>query len=350
MVRARKPENKGLPSRWRLQHGAYYYQVPPGDEKQFDGKKTFRLGKTLPEAYAEWAKRIAVTDKAAYVRDLLDRYALQYVPTKAPATQIGYLKNIKRLRKAFYDFKLIDVRPQDIYKFHDKRKAKVAARREIALLSHALTKAVEWGYIDKHPFLKQVRLAGESPRDRYIEDWEILECMKLEPRRKGDDVTGVIQAYIGIKLLTGLRQRDLLKLPASICTADEIRIKTSKRQKMMAITITPQLRDALNLAKAARPVDIAPTLFCTRRGKSYVNDAKGTAHGFASLWQRFMERLLRETKVTERFTEHDIRAKTASDLDNLEHAHRLMGHKNMQTTKDIYERRVSVVMPLKREF
>ena len=41
---SRKPENKPLPERWRYKHGAYYYRVPPGSEKHWDGKTEFRLG------------------------------------------------------------------------------------------------------------------------------------------------------------------------------------------------------------------------------------------------------------------------------------------------------------------
>ena len=50
MPRNRLPENEGLPTRWKFQHGAYYYRVPPGDEKQWGGTKMYRLGKTLEEA------------------------------------------------------------------------------------------------------------------------------------------------------------------------------------------------------------------------------------------------------------------------------------------------------------
>lgn len=49
----------------------------------------------------------------------------------------------------------------------------MVAKKEIALLSHAFTKAVEWGYVRTHPFKGQVRIQGSKPRERYIEDWEI---------------------------------------------------------------------------------------------------------------------------------------------------------------------------------
>jgi integrase len=44
------------------------------------------------------------------------------------------------------------------------------------------------------------------------------------------------------------------------------------------------------------------------------------------MWQRFMARLLKDTKIKERFTEHDLRAKCASDAETLGRAQQLLGH------------------------
>ena len=38
------------------------------------------------------------------------------------------------------------------------------------------------------------------------------------------------------------------------------------------------------------------------------------------MWGRFIDRVLAETKVTKRFTEHDLRAKAGSDAESLEKA------------------------------
>ena len=59
--------------------------------------------------------------------------------------------------------------------------------------------------------------------------------------------------------------------------------------------------------------------------KPYQNEEKGDANSFNSVWQRFMKRLLNETKVTQRFTEHDLRAKVGSDAESLERARILLG-------------------------
>ena len=52
-------ENQGLPKRWSFYHGAYYYySVPNGEESSWDGKKRFRLGSNLEDAYGVWADRL----------------------------------------------------------------------------------------------------------------------------------------------------------------------------------------------------------------------------------------------------------------------------------------------------
>ncbi|MET3135295.1 hypothetical protein AAKU55_005603 [Oxalobacteraceae bacterium GrIS 1.11] len=196
MPRKRNKENAGLPARWKSEHGAFYYQVPPGLESRWDGKKKFRLGATLPAAYAEWARRLEVVDGAETIGALLDRYALEVVPTKAARTQVENTRAIRNLRAVFGAAPLTWIKPQNIYQYVDKRKATmVAAHRAIDVLSHAFTKAVEWGYIDRHPFKGEVRLQGEPPRTRYIEDWELVECLALPSTRQKGSIL-MLQAYI----------------------------------------------------------------------------------------------------------------------------------------------------------
>ena len=88
-------------------------------------------------------------------------------------------------------------------------------------------------------------------------------------------------------------------------------------------------------------------IFCKRDGQGYLDEATGEAHGWDSMWQRFMARVLEETKVTERFTEHDLRAKCASDAATLEHARQLLAHADSRTTDRIYRRKAERVKPLR---
>jgi integrase len=355
--RKRAKHNAGLPSRWRQYHGAYFYRVPAGQEAHWDGKKQFRLGTTLAEAATEWAKRIEHDRKAAvYVRELLDRYAIEVIPRKAPATQRGDNLALVNLRKVFGEMRLGDMEPQHIYRYVDTRlnrkgeKSPSTGIHEIRVFKHAFSKAVEWGLMAKHPFKGQVRLKGTRPRTRYIEDWEVVEALALVPTRKRGSVR-MIQAYIRIKLLLGIRRGDMLRLRMSAITESGITVKPHKTAHTTGMSRTfewtPELREAVDLAKAARPLHIAPYLFCTKTGEGYFDEATGEASGWDSMWQRFMARLLAETKITERFTEHDLRAKCASDAESLERARQLLGHADAKITAEVYRRKPEIVRPLR---
>jgi integrase len=339
--RVRNAENRGLPARWRLYHGAYYYFVPPGLESLWDGKKQFRLGKTLPEAYRVWSGRLDSQDKANNIGQLLDRYLLEVVPNKAPKTQTENARGIHRLRAVFGAMALNDFKPRHVYQYVDKRGAKTAAHREIEVLSHAFTKAVEWGYLDRHPFKGQVRLEGEPPRVRYLEDWEVVEILRLEPHRKSGSVL-MIQAYIRLKLVTGLARSDLLRLRQGEHLRDDgihvTRHKTGTRATVYDYLMVPERLEAVTLALRTRPA-LSPFLFCNRMGQGYIDEATGESHGWDSMWQRFVARVMAETSIKERFTEHDLRAKVGSDAESLEKARALLQHADIRTTQRVYRRK-----------
>ncbi|ETF00522.1 integrase [Advenella kashmirensis W13003] len=371
MGRKRNAENRGLPSRWRLNHGAYYYQVPPGLETLWDGKKMFRLGTALSEAYKVWAARLEHNIEVRSIDNLLDRYLLEVVPTKAVSTHEQQRIWVRQLRGVFGKLPITGMKPRLVYRYVDARSKKkttvvkdeitgmekrkvtggrVAAHREIEVLSHAFTKAVEWGYLDRHPFKGEVRLRGELSRDRYIEDWEIIEALSLPSQRKKGSVLA-IQAYMRIKLMTGMARSDLLRLRLNEHIKDDgIHIQRHKTEnssgKRTIYEWTPELKAAVEQAKFVRPV-LSPMLFCNKYGRGYIDEETGNTDGWDSMWQRFMERVLTETKVIQRFTEHDMRAKCASDAITLEHARALLSHADARTTNKIYRRKPERVGPLK---
>lgn len=343
----RLPHNRKLPARWVEKHGAFYYLVPPEVRDQWEGKAWLMLGKTLPEAYRVWAERATRPEKVVTIGALLDRYALEVVPTKAPKTASDNLKQIERLRPAMGHFPITALEPQRVYQYAAKRSAKTAAKREIEVLSHAFTKAVEWGLLKAHPFKGEVRLENKPPRDRYVEDWEVIEVMALPSRRKKGSV-GMVQAYLRLKLLTGLRQRDLLLLTMADLKEDGIHVKPSKTAKTTGKRLiyewTPELQRTIEDIKAVRPA-LSPYLFCTTRGECMVDVGKGTAKRFNDMWQNFMERVLKDTKVTERFTEHDLRAKVGSDAESLERARQLLAHADSRMTERVYRRKPERIKP-----
>lgn len=355
MKRKRSPENKGLPERWRMVGNSYYFRVPRGQEESWDGKTEFKLGNDLETAYRTWSARIGMADTSDLMNELFDKYLKEVVPKKALATQIRYRTAIENLRPAFGHMRAEDILPVMVYQYVEKRSHKTfdeveevtrggrtAARMEIATLSHVLTKAVEWGKIRRHPFKGEVRLEGQQPRTRYVEDWEIVEALSLQSRRKCGSVK-MIQAYIKLKLLTGMSKIDLLRLQVCDLKEDGIhnqRHKTRNSSGKRTIYLwSDDLRQVVNEVKAVWKVDISPFLFCNRFGEGFYNEKTGLTSGWDSIWRRFMTRVENETKVKTRFTDHDLRAKCASDAESLEHARQMLAHADSKTTNRFYRRR-----------
>jgi integrase len=356
MPRTRNSENRGYPKSWRFRYDAYYYRVPKGQEHFWDGKKEFHLGRSLSEASAEWAKRLHRIEHTATVDALLTRHKLDVIPTKAAATRRGDVQALIHLRKVFGAMGPRDVLPRHIYKYLDTRvdkngeKSRATALYEIRVFRHVFTKAVEWGILDRHPFKGEVRLGTVAARDRYVEDWEIAQALALKPKRDAGSVL-MIQAYIRLKLLIGIRRGDMLRLQMKDLADAGIVVRPHKtmhtRRTRRIFEWTPALEEAVSQAKAARPIDFSPWLFCTSKGKGYFNENSGQATGWDSMWQRFMRRLLKDTKITERFTEHDLRGKVGSDLASIERATDLLGHASREITKRHYRRKPEVIKPVR---
>jgi hypothetical protein len=137
MPKKRRKENRGLPKRWRFKYGAYRYLVPPGQEPQWDNKKEFTLGKTLPEAYKKWAERLAIPDAITTVSELMDRYLLEHAPTKSYKAQQSDELAIRRLRPVFGNMNPADIEPSHAYKYFDlifKNHGFTSAKHDIGTL------------------------------------------------------------------------------------------------------------------------------------------------------------------------------------------------------------------------
>ena len=93
-----------------------------------------------------------------------------------------------------------------------------------------------------------------------------------------------------------------------------------------------------NTARALPGVVRGLYLFCTRKGRPYTPD------GFRSIWQRRMRSAIDTGVLQERFREHDLRAKAASDVER-EHATALLDHADGRVTRRHYRRKPEIVRP-----
>jgi len=311
------------------ERGPSYYFVQPVTEKWFN------LGRHYVPALIKYGKLMADDTPSFTVSQLIDRYLREEAPTKAPRTYRDNVQQAKSLRLFFGHMQLEDVTQQHIYQYLDERgkRSQVQANRELALLSHMFKKAVRWGDLhhSENPCVGIERFK-EVPRDRYIEDWEYHAFRE----HAGD----LIAAYMDFKYLSGLRQGDTLQLRLDQLKDDGIHVTIGKTGKRIVISWSPALRDAVDAAKRLRRPVRGLYLFCNRKGQPY------TGSGFRSLWQRRMRSALAKGVLKERFREHDIRAKAASDADRA-HATELMAHLDAKTTAKHYRRKPEIVRPLK---
>ncbi len=220
----------------------------------------------------------------------------------------------------FGDMRPQDLRPVHVYQYLDIRakQAPVAANREKALLSHVFTKAMEWGVLDTNP-CRGVKRKPEKVRNRCPSQDEVIAFIGVSPP--------LLQVYVPVKVLTGLLQQDLLALRRDQLKDDGIYVEIKKTGKKIIFEWTDALREAIDSALALKRPVFSLNVFCNRRGQAYTGD------GFRSIWQRAMNKAI-STGALERFTEHDLRAKAATDADeNGLDAQALLGHMDGQTTR-----------------
>jgi integrase len=317
-------KKQGLPPRVYEKHGAYYYVTPK--------HKWIRLGATKQEMLAKYYELLDRPTKIYTMNDLINRYMQEVAPTKAPRTYKDNQSEAERLRAVFKDMEPQDITPVHIYQYLDARaqKARVRANREKALLSSMFNFAIRWGVVKDNP-CRHVKRLTEKPRKRYIEDIEFSAVYEIAPP--------IIQCLMDFAYLSCQRIGDILEIKESDLTAEGICITQNKTETKLLITWSDTLRYCVTRAKQLRGKIGSFYLFCRRDGLPYTYD------GFSSIWQRVMTKALQEGLIQERFTFHDIRAKSYSDEKTVE-GKRRAGHKSLSMS-GTYDRGMKKVTPLK---
>jgi integrase len=124
-------------------------------------------------------------------------------------------------------------------------------------------------------------------------------------------------------------------------TDEGIDIVTAKPGKRLILEWSPELRAVIE-----RAFDISPRVrqfvICNRQGKRHTSD------DFRTMWDRLIRRAGETKVIAERFTFHDIRAKSLSD-DTAAAAAIRSGHSDPKVTNTIYRSKPSPAKPLDRE-
>lgn len=333
MPRKKNKENKQLPIRWRYYHGAIYYRVPQAERHLWDGKSQFRLGRTLAEAHQTFAQRAGAYENTDRMGQLCDRYALEVVPGKKPATQRSNQYSLRRIRAAFDGNQVAAIEPHHIYQYRDhigRKESKKKANLDLEVLSHMFTKAVEWGIRADHPMTgkKVTKFSLKSTKAKvYVPDAELVAFASILPVKW--------QLFTSLVVWTGRRKSEILRVRIPDLLEVGIRFTDGKDDDdTFILEWTPEVRRIVQGLLDVREKVGSVYLIANRQGQPYVK-ADGTTSGIDSMWRRYQDKALEKGLISQRFTIHDLRRKRASELPLLV-AQRLLRHSTPVTTKKHY--------------
>jgi integrase len=326
MMGRRRTTFKDLPSGLHMK-GERYYHVTSTTPRKWTP-----LGRDRARALLEWA-RIEGTEPDPNVRTfevIALRYEREVVPGKAARTQRDNLIELDRLRSVFGRVLIDAIKPHHVRAYLDKRgqTAKARANREKALLSHIFNKAREWGYTDAPNPCQGVKGFIERGRDRYVTDEEFDAV-----RAKAD---ATLQDAMDLALLTGQRPADVLKIERAHLRDGALFIAQNKTKAKRAIEVVGELAELIERINARKR---------ERYSAFLIQDDNGRPLSMLALRSRF-DKARKAAGVIFQF--RDIRAKTASDTQDLAHSQRLLGHKNRDMTEHYVRERIGQrVKPLR---
>ncbi len=319
--------NHNLPPRMTIKNG-WYYHVSSGKPRKWTA-----LGNDLNEARRQWAELEDETVKPEdnTFRVIGNRYMREVLPTLRPHTQRDYTQYFKLLDAVFGELNIDQIRPFDVAEYVRVRgeTARVRANREKALFSTLFNHARMWGYTDKTNPCIGIKGHKEKSRDRYVSDEEynaVWAC--AHP---------TVQDAMDLALCTGQRPADVLKFNVTDIVDGSLTLTQNKTGKKLRIAIEGELAEVIARI-LAKPRD--------KVNKALLQDPDGQRLSYFALRSRFDK--ARETSGVS-FQFRDLRAKAATDTEDLAHAQSLLGHKSRSTT-EIYtrDRKGERVRPLSR--
>lgn len=242
-------KDRHLPPCVYHRHGAYYL---------VQGGKWQRLGATLPEALAEYGRRLAPASGG--MDAIIDAAMVVICARVAPSTRKGYLDSARTLRHMLAEFSPQSVQPRHVV---DLRQALAAtpnyANRCLSVLRQIFDYALERQMVESNPCV-QVKRLPERKRERLISPAEFARIRDAAPPR--------LQVIMDLLYLTGQRVGDVLALSRGALLDEGIAFRQQKTGARLLVRWTPDLRAVVERAKALNGNVQALTLLHNRRGKA----------------------------------------------------------------------------------
>ena len=332
MAKLRKRGNKGGVS-WQID----YYDP--------EGKRVMKCFPKKAEAEDYLAKAIAARKEGryhdvfdvkretqVYFKELAEKYAENFGTQKAFQSSKRYLLAI--VQNHFGDKRLSQITYLDLETYRNKRKATplksgklrtdASVNREMALVGHMLSKAVEWGWLEDSPFKKGKRLMFKenNQRLRFLTDPEIEALLTASDDLKSH--SPYLRPIVETALLTGMRRGELLSLKWEQIRNGFIYLEGGmvKSGKGRQIPINDRLEEVF---REVRRVDGLKSeyVFCDSKGRRFYQ----VKRSFASACRR---------AGVEDFRFHDLRHTFASQLvmrgASLKAVQELLGHADLKMT------------------
>jgi integrase len=319
--------NHDLPPRMNLK-GKMYYHVSTDIPRKWT-----KLVQDLSIAKRLWAEIEGEQPEpnSCTFRGIAMRYRKEVFPTKAFQTQRDNEKELTKLEAVFGAMPIEAIKPYHIRRYLDERgkTAKVRANRERALFSHVFNFARQYGYTDAPNPCAGIKGHKETGRNRYVENDEFQAVWNKAHYS--------VQDAMDLAYLTGQRPADLLKFNRSDIRDGELYLVQNKTGKSLRIAIVGELQILIER--------ILNRDHNALGGDGLLQDGNGQRLTYGALRTRF-DKAREAAGVSFQF--RDIRAKTATDTENLAHAQSLLGHKTRAMTEHYTRhRKGDKVSPLK---
>lgn len=304
----------------------------PGRLRYYYGQQKKALGGDFVEACRQWAilERGQLPNSVRYV-DVADRWELEAIHkgrkrVRSPKTQSEFRSALRQLRGAFKAAMLDQIKPKHVRDYLDKRSAKIAANREIAVLSIIWNWARGKGLTDLANPCAGIDRNPESARTRYVTtaEYEVVwskSCAEL-------------QDAMDLSLLTSQNPSDILRLTRQDVRDGTLWMRRGKTGKKLGLRVEGRLKDVLERILARqRPISSV----------YLIADRTGQPLSIYGLNRRFR---LAKGKADWQF--RDLRAKAVSDEPDLRTASQRAMHADEKITASVYRRvRGEVMSPLK---
>ncbi|GGJ06145.1 tyrosine-type recombinase/integrase [Halopseudomonas pertucinogena] len=281
-----------------------YYYYDTGGRKN---RKEIPLGSDYGLAIMKYAEFERDRTADARVQEVItfkyvaDRYLVEVLPTKSPATQKDNLRELKNLLAFFNDppAPLDAIQPQHVRQYLRWRSsAPVRANREKALLSAIWNFAREMGYTALANPCAGVKGNKEAGRDVYIED-SLYKAVY-------DKAEVGLQDAMDLAYLTGQRVTDVRLMDERDIRDGQIWIKQGKTSAKRRIELMGDLAALIKRIRARKATHVV-------RSTRLIVTAEGEPMSYSMLRTRFDKAREDAGVPKSAFQLRDLRAKAATD-------------------------------------